>query len=650
LVILGIINQQTKTELLDTNQTYTLFDNYIDRILSNTETLKEEYESSDAAKSKILGEYHGIFDYKIRQVYDTLMGIHDLIQNTSNQYYRKYHGPYRHEIGEGLFDEIRRNVTYDFESYLAQLKTLLDLTVKFAYEICFTSNAPMRIDSLGKFFTRVYDKKNSPGIRNNWRIMKRTMFFSEIVKERNQLYEMENYRNHIIHQGYLDLQISHIPEQKEIMFDYKIPHVIWRNRKLVVSKTRYDNLTSFCREKYLLVLEILLNLTDKMYDPSIIKRNTKELLQFRKEDVAEIIKKLGRKGRWAEKWLKNESIAKEFLKDYNIDLDELVVENYEKHESELRKDDPDLVNYDERITYKPIKGIQVYKTKHVIGRGKDIKTFGWDFHVLKVEAVEEEYSKIPYAAKILECLRKCNLISLISKNPNSYGSFNEDLKKYLAALENANFVKWSQVQYHSFEYVREPYLDEKQELAKHHKNKEDFEKHLEEITKKRKEAKEEYKEWLKDPYEKRPLRFTYKNKKPLGSISKEDFLKEKKQKFNNWKQNKITITKPNGKKIIRKLVDKKPEDFIEECKKHWNKKSYNFYEGMRKMPISGRKSYRKKILKIKKEYKNTIKKYAALKPILKLINYDIYEKIDFKIVNSKNWIPEDSWILKEYRK
>ena len=637
-------------DLLDTNYAYTKFDNFIDRILSNIQTLEHEFKKSDHDKSKIIGGYYKILEYKTRQVYDTLMNINDLNIATTIQYHRKYHGPYRIEIGEGLFDENRRNVTYHFESYLAQLKTLIDLTVKFAFEICFLHNTtPEIIDSMGKFFTRIYEKKQCKKIKNIWLVMRQSKYFSDIVTKRNQLYEVENYRNHIIHHGILNLKISQIPNQKEVLFNYLIPHVTWKNKRLVISSKNYDNLTNFCRKKYFLILDILLNLTSNMYDKSLIRNHLKELLLFRHEDVLEILKKLSRKGRWPEKWFKNEKLAKIYLKNNNIGLEELVIGEHKKNDRG-KTDDPDLVNIDERITYKPIKGMEIFKTKHVIGRGTELKTFGWNYHIRHIITTEDEYSKISDSEQILECLRKSNLIYLTSKEPKKYGALNDDLKNFLVELENINMTKWSEIQYQERTHFRNPYPDEYEELAKHHKNKKDFEKYLQKYEQDRKRTQQEYENWKKDPSENRPIRFRYKNRKHLGVISKKDFLNEKKIDFENWKKNNLIITKPNSKKILRHLTDKTPEEFIKECKTFWTRNRYSYSDHLKKNIKQDRRYYQKRIKEIKQKNNFIIKKYSILKPILKLMNYDICaNNVDFSVVNAKNWIPVDSWIYKDLK-
>lgn len=642
-----IITEQIKKELSDTNQAYNKFDYFADNILSNIETLKEEFQTTEPRKSKIFKNYYEIMDYKIRQVYDTLMNLHDLVMNTTSRYYRKYHGPYRTQIGEGLFDEIRRNVTYAMEVFLTQLKTLLDLSIKFAFDTCFVGqNVSPIIDSLGKFFTRIYAQKRKASISTIWKTMKKSKLFSEIVKNKIHLYQIETYRNHIIHQGYLELQISHISEQKEITFDYKIPKLTWMHKTKIDPNIQYD-LTSFCREMYYLVLHVLLEITEKMFDKAIIKKHMKILLQFRHEDVLEILKKLSKKGRWSEEWFDSEIKIKDFLREYNINMNELIIENYVKHDSSRKyRNRPNFVNFTERTTYKPIKGIQVYKTKSTSGIGSDITEFGWHYHVLKIDVPIEEYSKIPHSDKILECLRRCNLLFLTNKNPKRYGSLKGDLKKFFSDLENLNFIKWSEIQYQEFTHLRELNEEEKEEMKKL-RGKED-ESYLKKIAQEREKLYSEYVEWKKNPYSNKTIHFQTDTGLPVFELKKEDYFKELGRDFINWKDNKVILTDDRGSERIQQLFsaekfnEKSLKDLINQCYNLWKKKSYNYYLHLLNRSRKTRKEYSIKVLKIRNEHKRTIAKYMILQPLLELMNYDVYHGVDFSKVNAKIWMPEIS--------
>lgn len=121
-------------KIKDFNWSLGEFDGIINVILSNLTTLKEELHGKNPEKEKIASDYHDILNFKIETVYSLLIKLEELIFNTTFAYYRKYHGSIRGELNLVEFENVKREASYIFDSFLAQYKSLLDLAVKFASE------------------------------------------------------------------------------------------------------------------------------------------------------------------------------------------------------------------------------------------------------------------------------------------------------------------------------------------------------------------------------------------------------------------------------------------------------------------------------------------------------------------------------------
>lgn len=613
-------------KLNDLTWIYAWFDNTIDEIISNISTVKNEYSRSDHIGKKIT-EYEGILDFKIKETYNTLMKLHVLSLETPIGFYKKYYGPFREELGKGPFEEIKREFTYSLESFLTQLKSLIDLSIKFAFEISnvtLTGNA-LPVDSLGML---IKSHKNQGRQRNTWQIIKPTNFFPDYISNQKGLLEIQNYRDVIVHEGYIPLQISASMEKGEIFFVYKIPKIKGKARNRTVSNVDFINVVEFSRKKFFLVLFIISKLSNKLFTKEIKQNHLKELLKYEHIDIAEILRKMSVKGKLSDKWFKNLKQVNEYLINNKIHPEELIEYKKTVREDKHKIRSSIFTDSFEWIDYVPINGLEFYKTINKHERDGKIITNSESYHLRNLE--QDAYTKIKDSDNILKHLQGCGLLYGANVGNRKFGYLERDLKELIYHLLNLNQDKWT-IQLTIHRYIK--HIDEVEDtLKKIHGKK------YPEIKQKEEEdhlrQKEEYEKWKKDPYYNvQPQSVVDKNNKVLTRIFPHDYLDESKVNFVNWRKN-VIIRHDSG--ISEQLL--KPgsglketiEKLIEHCSKRWKKKQFDFTDHELRYLKKNKKRYEKNIKETKQNFKSQLRKYSKLKPILKLINSDIYsEKIDF---------------------
>ncbi|MGI0046434.1 MAG: hypothetical protein ACREBB_04510 [Nitrosotalea sp.] len=632
---------EAEKKLQDVNWVYSWFDSALDEIISSLFTLKKEYtKKSNPKKHEIFDEYADILSFKLKEVYDTVMELHNLILDTSIRFYRKHHGPFRDQLGEGIFEEVKRNVTYSLESFLTQMKSLIDLSIKFSFLLA-TVNTPTtehEVDSLGNFD---HAHRSIKGFNNTWNIIKKSHFFSDFVTFKLDLFKIQNFRDLIVHESYLRLQILPSLNNGEISFRYKMPRVSGNKRQRKISKISYIDVIEFSREAFYLILSILVKLAKKLFDSSIKKKHASDLLKLPHGYTMEILRKMAKKGKTAEKMFLSKRELKKFLKLHKIDPSELVEYKTENHE--FKSKFSDWIDKTEFIHFAPINGIEVYKVRSLHGRPNDTKMDKWNYGILKTTTEEEDYSKIPQSKKILSHLQGCGLVYSSSNNPNTYGLLREDLNNLISEFEHINMIKWSSIQIEEVFHIRAPNSEEIEVLKKIHGDK--YKEELKRLEEKRKGVYDEYLKWKRDPWRVYgPMIIEDQNHNVLNRIHARDFKEEEKLGFVNWNANRHVITDPvTLQKTTIPLVPNEIDPdwlqaLIKDCKKKWKRGPYNYLNNTKREINKHKKEYAVKVEKIKTENKNVIKRYAFLKPILKLINYDVYEGVDFSKVNAKSYI------------
>jgi len=617
-------------KLKDVNWIYAWFDSTIDKICSNLSTINNEYTNNDPIK-KILVENQDILDFKIKQTYNTLMKLHVLTIETPVSFYKKYHGPFKKEIGKGPFEEVKRDVTYTLESFLTQLKSLIDISIKFGFVLATINNStniPM-VDSLG-LLDNAY-KKNGR-VRNVWSIIKPSRYFSDYIDNRKSLFEVQNYRDVIVHEGYIRLRISASINEGEVFFRYKIPKVGKRKRRRTISETEFFDIIQFTREKFFLVLSIISKFSNKLFTKEIKQKHLKELLKYPHNDVAEILRITSIKGKLGEDYFRNKEELDEYLVANKIHPSELI--EYKKSIHEYKSKFDSSIDTTEYVDYVPMENFEVYKVKMKHEMDGKIVLDSESYHLRKHTTTYETFKKISNYEKIIEHLKGCTLIYVLDVDEKRYGPLENDLKELIYHMLSLNQEKWTiQLDVHKYE----KYLPEVEEAFKKihgkkyvkvgKKHDEDFEREL-----------GWYEQWKKDPYaDYGPQIIVDQNDKELKKILPHDYLDESKVKFVNWRKN-ILIRHDTGRS--ERLTPTGPgltewiEEFIKICGKRWKQKPHNHTDVSIKRLKKHKKEYELQIENTKKDFKKILKKYSKLKPILQLINADIYlDKINY---NSKH--------------
>lgn len=287
------------------------YDRIIDVILSNLNTLKEELQKKNSKKEKIVAAYQDIIKFKIEVVYSLQVKLEELIFNTTFAYYRKYHGFVRGEFSFVEFEDTKREASYIFDSFLSQYKSLLDLSIKFASEFAVGDlqrlSVKTSLDSLEKM-EDVLTKRDKSRYKTYYRFLQtsgKLTYLQNIlggfIKEKNILEEIKDYRDYTIHHGYVQHQLKGNPLEEQILFSYWIPRLVKKGKNYDIDLSLNQRIDHFCRAKFLLLLRLIAEMTDLIYDESIKQPYIKKLNTFQPELVKEVLLKISSKGFWADK-------------------------------------------------------------------------------------------------------------------------------------------------------------------------------------------------------------------------------------------------------------------------------------------------------------------------------------------------------------
>ncbi len=213
----------TTSFLSEVKAAYSNYDRSYDWVLSNISKLRDDFKEMGDNRSGLFTKYYPVIRFKLQQVYNSLMDLHDLALNTTIGYYRKYHGPYREELGAGLFNDVKREFLDIFESFLTKLKTLIDIFIKFAFEVGnYSGTSKKNVDSyesLLKVETKKTDKENA----ERWNVISSSKLFEEFLQNKSSIDEVKNYRDYFIHHGSIDLTIETKMLEGFVHFNYRMP-------------------------------------------------------------------------------------------------------------------------------------------------------------------------------------------------------------------------------------------------------------------------------------------------------------------------------------------------------------------------------------------------------------------------------------------
>ena len=636
---MDLINQAIKDKLADLNWTLSEFDRIIEVILSNLITLKEEIQNKSPEKGRIASDFHDILNFKIETAYSLVIKLEELIFDTSFAYYKKYHGSIRGELSLVEFENVKREASYIFDSFLTQYKSLLDLTIKFAFSFCFAGqDLSWNVDSFDKLL-KIVDERDKPKNIPRYSVLENAGVFSDLLNHRSSLEEITMYRHYIIHHGYVKHQLMAKSSEGHVLFSYWIPFLIKTEKKSYkIDPDTTLRIDCFCREKLYLLLSLIADLTNILYDDALRRPYIDKLRTLTSELVKEVLLKISKKEVSADMVL-FENDLKAFLQSKSVDFSELVEDFvYTQREFEVKGANGKDISYlFERTHYKPIGNIRVFRSRYIFDRDwkPSPELFKTTYGVtISGVSIGDFISNKAELLEVLDTLRKAGLAYAIkSKEGIRYASIRNDLKSLVIDLDEMSHFKWPFIQIPEMKYFR-PRTPEETEITR-----KIIGKGAEEFLKKEDEEKvkllKEYEEWKKQPehYFENAIDILDKNRRIVERITHKEFVEEKKVNFQNWKQNKkAMLVEQAGKMVtvfipffVDKNMDQKwLEGLVETCEKTWQGQPKHYLDMQKEWIEESKKKYMDMIKRVREEYVEVLKKYEYLIPVLRLLNPDVF--------------------------
>jgi hypothetical protein len=296
----------------------------------------------------------------------------------------------------------------------------------------------------------------------------------------------------------------------------------------------------------------------------------------------------------------------------------------------------------EKVFFKPLGNIRVYRTRFLVQAEKTEKTSTaierlekpWYGITLQGLGLRDLVSANPYLSDILDTLHRAGLVYLVkTEDEIRYASVRDDLKLLVYSLSELTNFKWTFIQVPEMEYFRRRTPDETEntrrilgDRAGDYVKKEDEE---------REKIQKDYKEWNKQSthYFEKPVVVEDENKNVLVQMTHKEFLEEEQLNFENWKKNlRIQHLENNGKvntHTISFFVDKCMnqewlDKFVRKCRAVWKGKPKHFLDLEKESIRKHNKAYQASVKKAKEEFALSIEKYRYLLPVLRLINQDFF--------------------------
>lgn len=436
----------------------------IDKILFGFERIK----SLGGKYKRFSIKYEKEIHLKIKQAWQIIMSMEEDIVNSAFDLYKQHYGLSQNR--PSLLEEREMKLSYEFEILLIQLKTILDLFLKYLGEIKLGN-----MDSFEKI-TRLVEtlkfgsKGNSRYRRDEskLKLLKKEVLLKEIFRNFNTLYEIKNYRDYIAHHGIIKYDKYINPKERYIEYNYGVPNlkkVSWNKYKINEKFTR--RLDYFCRLKFLEELHIICETLPKVVSKEEIKNVKKDLSKYPPKKVREVLRFVGRKALFNDKSVIMEPQLKKILKERGIDFNNLIIEE-EKSERLFdgikSVDGKDMSYIQKRTIFKPIGYLYINKLEYIYDRDWNPKNplnpaYGMVDLSFNLEDLDKKYRKI------LNSLIKIGLVIYL-KEEGRYTLIDKDLERFIAGLMGLSQFKWMTISHPSFSYFREPNELEKEDIKK----------------------------------------------------------------------------------------------------------------------------------------------------------------------------------------
>jgi len=630
------IDAETGKKLNDISWSLGWFDFALDVIASNLITLKEEFPAIDPARGKTFSDFHDIIQFKSAELYSTLMKIEELVIGTTQAFYKKYHGPFREEVAGSVLADVERSLIYSFESFLTQYKSLLDISIKFAFTLCsMGQKLKGRIDSFEKLMKTI-DEKEEP----YYKTINDSGLFPDFIAERAELLDIKNYRDYVIHHAFLSSEKVVEGIGGHLFFKYWLPTLVQKGRgEYTVDTNSRIQLDYFCRKKLYVLFTILVRLTDSLFTDNIKEPHIKALKDENPELVKQVLVRIARKEMFADRIMQEDEL-RTFLTRKGIDFGEFVEESRHserQYEGWKSHDGKDMSYSLERVSYRPVGKVRMFKTSYVYDRDwKPPVEHKPRYGVIVAGiSVEDFVSGCPDIVRVLNHLRGCGIVYVSSfQGTPRYASIREDLKGLILNLSNLSQFKWSLIQIPEMQYFRPRTLEETEStrtiLGK------DADEFLRKEDQDRERIQDEYRKWKEQPehYHERLLEIV-SGDRVVQRISHREFVAEKKQEFVNWKSNKVIHlnVKADGSidRVEMRLVpdemfsDKMLNEIIAKCQETWKEEPKHFLDLMKESLERDKKLYEEDVERFKRHFADVIEKYHYLKPVFASIDKDVLQ-------------------------
>ena len=633
----------------DLNYSLKEYDSIIDVILSNLNVSQEELQKSNINKKQIVSQYYDILKFKIEVVYSLLIKLEELFFGTTFAYYRKYHNSITRELSVVEFESTKREASYIFDSFCSQYKSLLDLSIKFAFQFAVSDLQPIpekiRIDSFEQMI-EVLDFKDKSKYSRVYKFLDSLAkygYFQSLIRvffeNKTSFQEIKHYRDYTIHHGFMQHQLKGKSSEGQVLFTYWIPRLSVAGKKYQIDPLSNQRLDYFCREKFSLLLRLISEMTDLMYSDDLRQPYIKNLGSLQPEQVKDILQKISGKGYWADHVV-DEKELKKLLLAKGIDFNELVEDyNYSNVDNNKKGKKDDFLPHIEKLFYKPIGQISVFRTKTIFkmnDKGLPDKTstplYGITFSNI---TLQDYVSKNSHIAGVLDSLLRSGLVYLVNtEGETRYGSIRNDLKILVNTLKELSDFKWSFIQIPEMQYFRER-TDEETENTRRLLV-ESADNYLKQENEERKRILAEYKIWKNNSSQffENPIDVIDKNKEILARITHKEFVEEKNLNFKNWRANlRIEYIEKDGKTkscLIPFFTNKNMDQqwlvkFIKQCERNWKGKPKHWLDFQKKWIKKSKKRYGANVKQVKVELASCIEKYSFLIPVFRLMNKDVFE-------------------------
>lgn len=432
----------------------------VSREIDKVSAMFERIKSLGGKYKKITSKYEKLISFKLKQAQQISMSIEEDIFNSSFDLYKQHYGLFKNK--NALLEEREIKLSYEFESFLTQLKTILDLVFKYLGELELNKKIG-RIDSFEKI-TREFEKmKISNKGNHDYRKaeaeinkMKKEPILKEIFRNLQTLYEIKNYRDYIIHHGNIvqDKYIS--PKERYLEYNYGLPKLTRSKSGYRINDKSTRRLDYFCRLKLLEEIYLIWITLSKIIDKSKIEEIQKKFSEYSSSDVKTVLKFVGRKLLFNDRSMIEENELKKILNKKNFNFNELIVEQSRTErmsEGSKSVDGKDMSHLIKRTLFKPIGYLQVNKIEYIYDRdwippeqiGIRYGIVDWSFDLKNLTKKQKE---------IINLFIQLGLVIYL-KEEDRYTLIDKDLEKFIASLISLSQLKWVAISHPKISYFRE---------------------------------------------------------------------------------------------------------------------------------------------------------------------------------------------------